>query len=345
MDYRQAAREWTQGKVRPIYILYGTEQYMMGEWVDQLIKTFVEPGTEDFAFSRYDLTETPLSQVIEDAETFPFLVPRKLIVASHATFLTGSRSPSKSSVEHAVDLLEAYVSHPAEHTVLVLSVSAEKLDERKKIVKLLKTSSLVLPFEPLGPKELLQWVGKKASQFGVLLDADAAEALVERVGTSCRMLASELEKLSLYAGQGGVIHRNMVEELAIRTSEQNVFQLVEEIVRLRPEQAMTILHDLLKEKEEPIKLLALIARQFRIILGTQELSRQGYSHSQIASQLGAHPFAIKKASEQARRFKPETLGRILTELADLDFNMKTGAVDKTVGLEMFILRLAQAAAG
>lgn len=341
MDDRQAA----PGKIQPVYVLFGTEQYLMEEWIDQLVRNIVQPGTEDFAYSKYDLTETPLLQVMEDAETIPFLVPRKLIIASGAYFLTAGRGASKSAVEHHVNLLEAYVSQPAEHSVLVLTVPAEKLDERKKIVKLLKKEAAVLSFEPLGPKELLRWLGKRASLFGVSLEADAAEALADRVGGNCSTLASELEKLALYVGQGGTIRREMVEELAVRTSEQNVFQLVEAIVRLRPEQAMSILHDLLKEKEEPIKLLALIARQFRMILGTQELSRQGYSISQIASQLGAHPYAIKKASEQGRRFKPETLGKILKELADLDVQMKTGAVDKTIGLEMFILRLAQAAAG
>jgi len=344
MDYRQAAREWSHQTFRPIYILHGTENYIMGEWIALLTKSAVEPGTEDFALSKYDLTETPIETVLEDAETIPFLSQRKLVVANGAYFLTGSKGPGKSTVEHNVEALQEYVSHPAEHAVVVLTVPAEKLDERKKIVKQLKSSALVLPFAPLGLAELEQWIRKKAAGFQVSMEDDAVETLLARTGGSCETLAAELEKMSLYVGSGGTIQRSTVEQLAVRTTEQNVFQLVEEIVQLRPEKAMSIFHDLLREKEEPIKLLFLIARQFRIILGTKELSKQGFSQAQIASKLGAHPYAIKLAGEQAKRFKPETLERIVKELADLDYAMKTGAIDKTLGLELFILRIGAAAA-
>jgi DNA polymerase-3 subunit delta len=342
LDYKQAAREWSQGTVRPVYILYGTETYVMGEWLDLLIHSTLDPDTRDFALSKYDLTETPLETVLEDAETLPFLSPRKLVVASGAHFLTGGRDPSKA--EHHVEALQAYLSEPAEHAILVLNVAADKLDERKKIVKAVKQAAVVLPFAPLSPAELQQWIRKKASGWGVTMEEAAIDALLERVGGSCATLANEMEKLSLYAGKGNRVHRDMVEGLAIRTTEQNVFLLVEEIAKLRPERAMTIFHDLLKEREEPIKLLVLIARQFRIMLGTKELSRQGFSQAQIASQLGAHPFAIKKAGEQAKRFRIETLERMIKELADLDYAMKTGAIDKQLGLELFILRLGAAAA-
>jgi DNA polymerase-3 subunit delta len=341
MDYKQAAREWSQGTVRPVYILYGNERYVMGEWIDLLIRSTIDPDTKDFALSKYDLTETPLETVLEDAETLPFLSPRKLVIASGAHFLTGGRDPSKA--EHRVEALQAYLTEPAEHAVLVLTIPADKLDERKKIVKALKQAAVVLPFAPLGPAELQQWIRKKASGWGVKIDEDAMEALLTRVGGSCASLANEMEKLSLYAGKGHTIRREMVETLAIRTSEQNVFLLVEEIAKLRPERAMSIFHDLLKEKEEPIKLLVLIARQFRIMSGTKELARQGFSQAQIASQLGAHPFAIKLAGEQAKRFRTETLERMIKELADLDYAMKTGGIDKQLGLELFILRLGAAA--
>lgn len=344
MDYKQAAREWQQGTVRPVYLLYGTESYIMKEWLDLLVHSAIEAETKDFALSNYDLTETPLEAVLEDAETLPFLSPRKLVIASNAHFLTGGRDPSKA--DHKGEALQAYLANPAEHAVLVLTVTADKLDERKKIVKALKTSAVALQFAPLQGAELPQWVGKKAAGFGVGIEESAVEGLLTRVGGSCAALASEIEKLALYVGKGQTIRREHVEKLAIRTSEHNVFLLVEEIAKLQPERAMNVLHDLLREKEEPIKLLALIARQFRMMLVTKDLTGQGFSQSQIASQLGAHPYAIKIAGEQGRRFRRETLERIMKELADLDVAMKTGAVDKTFGLELFILRLgaeAQAA--
>ncbi|WP_325176802.1 DNA polymerase III subunit delta [Paenibacillus alkalitolerans] len=342
-DYKQAARDVLKGAFKPVYVLYGTETYVMGEWLELLTERVVEPGTKDFALSKYDLYDTPLEQVIEDAETMPFLASRKLVIAANAQFFTGGKDTSKA--EHRTELLQRYIETPSDTSVLVFTVGADKLDERKKIVKSLKQSDAIIRFAPLTPGELSVWVAKKASGWNVRMDDDAVQALLERVGGNCSTLAAEMEKMSLYVGTGNDITRAVVEELSVRTTEQNVFLLVEEIAKLRPEKAITILHDLLKEKEEPIKLLALIVRQFRMMLGAKELTRQGFSQAQIASQLGAHPFAVKLAAEQAKRYKTETLERIIAELADLDYGMKTGKIDKVLGLELFILRLGAAVSG
>lgn len=343
MDYKQAAREWSQGTVRPLYVLHGAETYIMGEWLELLTSKWIAPETKDFALSRYDLHETALEAVVEDAETPPFLAERKVVIATGAQFLTGGRDASKA--EHRVESLQAYADRPAEHAVVVLTVPSDKLDERKKIVKLLKQKAVVLPFQPLGPAELQQWLVKKAGARGVRIEVQAADALLRRVGGSCAALASEIEKLALYVGKGNAIDERAIEALTVRTTEQNVFQLVEEIAKLNPDRAITILHDLLKEKEEPIKLLMLIARQFRMMIGAKELGRQGFTPAQMASQLGAHPYAVKLAAEQAKRYRPETLERMMGELAELDAGMKSGAVDKVLGLELFILRLGAKAAG
>ena len=69
-------------------------------------------------------------------------------------------------LEHNLDRLTAYLKSPAEHTVVVFTVDADKLDERKKIVKALKDIEAAVPFLSLSPEELKQWVAKQASQLG-----------------------------------------------------------------------------------------------------------------------------------------------------------------------------------
>ncbi len=133
---------------------------------------------------------------------------------------------------------------------------------------------------------------------------------------------------------------DVIDQLVARSTEQNVFILIEDIVNVRLERAFVILEELLKQREEPIKIAALIARQFRIMLQVKELSKQGYSQQQMASQIGLHPFAVKVAEGQARKYDIEKLSRIMSQLADLDFQMKTGKIDKVLGLELFLLRLA-----
>lgn len=336
MDYKSAAREIAKGGARPLYVCYGPERYLLQEFIQFLTDKLIDPAVREFAISRYDLAETSLDTVLEDAGTLPFMAEKKLVIAKNAVFLTGAKDTSK--VEHNPEKLLDYLKTPSDFSVLVLLVDAEKLDERKKLVKAVKDSSVAFP--ALSAEDLIAWVGRQAERAGFSFAEGAADQFLLYAGSNLQTLSAEIEKLSLYVGQGGRVTGDVVDALVTRTTEQNVFILIEDIVRLRLQRAFTILQELIKMKEEPVKLTLLIARQFRIILQVKELSRQGYSQQQLASQLGLHPYAVKIAAEQGTKYKDEQLVRILEELAELDYKLKSGKIDKVLGLELFLLRLA-----
>jgi DNA polymerase-3 subunit delta len=300
----------------------------------------IEPEHRDFAVSKFDLHETPVEAVIEDVETLPFMVPRKIVVAKNATLFTGAKDTGKA--EHDVERLAAYLKAPVDYAVLIFTVAADKLDERKKIVKALKEQDALVPCLPLTGDSLTRWVQDQAARRHFAFEPGAAEQLILYTGGHLQALQSELEKLSLYIGEGGRVGLPLVDELVIRSAEQNVFLLVEDIVQLRLDKALATLDELLKMKEEPIKIVLLLARQFRILLQVKELTKQGLSHQQIASQIGLHPYAVKLADGQTRKYDTAKLSGILERLADLDFRMKSGGIDKVLGLELFLLGLAAA---
>ncbi|NOV03534.1 DNA polymerase III subunit delta [Paenibacillus planticolens] len=338
MDAKRALKDIQAGRQAPVYLCYGPEKYKMREFIQVLTDSLIEPEHKEFAVSKFDLSEISLSSVLEDAETLPFMVPKKLVIAKNALFFTGAKESTK--IEHHLDRLTDYLKSPAEHTVVVFTVDADKLDERKKIVKALKDMEAAVPFLSLSPDELQQWVAAGARQRGFSFTSEAADQLILYTGGNLQALSAEIEKISLYVGAGNEASADVIDQLVARSTEQNVFILIEDIVNVRLERAFVILEELLKQREEPIKIAALIARQFRIMLQVKELSKQGYSQQQMASQIGLHPFAVKVAEGQARKYKIEKLSEIMAQLADLDFQMKTGKIDKVLGLEMFLLRLA-----
>ncbi|MEK3791874.1 DNA polymerase III subunit delta [Paenibacillus sp. FSL R7-0204] len=337
MDAKTAAKDIKQGKVSPLYLLYGSEKFRMNEFAAMLEEHLIAKEDRDFAVIPFDLSETPVQAVIEEAETVPFMVERKLLLVRDAALFTAGKE--KAKLEHNLEMLSEYMQRPAEFSVIVFMVNGDKLDERKKIVKSIKASGTVLAFNPLGAEELLRWVEKGFRERGCSLAPGTAEALIASSGTGLQGLSAEMDKLCLFAGTGGQVDAAAVESLVHRGTEQNIFTLVEDIANLRLDKALNTLYELLKQREEPIKIASLIARQFRIILQVKDLSALSYSQGQIASQLGLHPYAVKLAGEQAHKFGSQRLRQILSILADLDYQMKTGAVDKVLGLEMFMLRL------
>ncbi|MBA9085143.1 DNA polymerase-3 subunit delta [Fontibacillus solani] len=337
MDIKSAIKDIKAGKVSPLYLCYGTEKYQIQEFVKLLQDQLVDRDQRDFAVATYDLTETPVEVVVEEAETLPFLVPRKLIIVRDSSLFMAGKEGGK--LEHKIDALASYLNNPADHSVLLFLVNGEKLDERKKIVKAMKAAGTVLSFMPLGQNELVEWVIRGVEKRGCRMDREAAETLIAANGVQMTSLAVEVDKLCLYAGEGGLIDSAVVEQLVARSTEQNVFVMVEHIAGLKLDKALSIFYELLKQREEPIKIAALIARQFRIMLQVKDLARQSYSQQQIASQLGLHPYAVKVAGEQARKFEAAQLKAILNDLAQLDYKMKTGGIDKVLGLELFLLKL------
>jgi DNA polymerase III subunit delta len=322
-------------QISPIYLLYGKETFLIEETEQLIISQTLTEDVMDFNFAVYDLEESPIELAIEDAETLPFLGEKRIVLVKNASLLTSA----KQKIDHDIKKLERYIENPSETTVLIFHAPFEKLDERKKIVKLLKKNSDVLAANELHEEKLKSWIEGRANQLSVNITPPAIDKLLLLGGTQLMILVSELEKMALYVGDDGVIDEHVVNELVARTLEQNIFTLIDYIVKKKMDEAFQILYDLLKQKEEPIKILSLIARQFRIVYQVKELIKQGYGQKQIASLIKVHPYAVKLAANQGKSFSSEELLLVLNELADADFQMKTGKRDKKLVLDLFLTKL------
>jgi len=339
MDYRSAMKEMNQGRALPIYVCFGTETFLMQEFLSYTADKLIDPQQRPLALSSYDLNETSLDVVLDDVETMPFLTDKKVVIAHHAAFFTGTKSSSK--IEHPTERLIDYIKDSLEHAILIFTVESDKLDERKKLVKSLRDLGSLIPFSPLSPEESIRWIKNRADRLGVSFAEGGMDAFILNTGPQLQFLATELEKLAIYVGIGGRITTELIDELVVRSTEQNVFILIDEIVRLRLDKALTIFYELLKQREEPVKILLMIARQFRIILQTKELLQQGNTQRQIAAELNIHPYRVKLAAEQSANFSITKLSQIISQIADLDYQMKSGRIEKPLGLELLIVGMAQ----
>ncbi len=323
-------------KPSPVYLFYGNEPYLIQEKINQLINSLLSPDEKDFNVVTSDLSETPVEEVIQEAETLPFLSEHKLVIAKNAELFTSQKT---KKVEHQVNKLEQYLEQPVSYSTIIFWAAYEKLDERKKIVKNMKKQATVLFYTHLIGEELLEWVKKITLKYNVKITNDAAEHIILMIGQNLHMLSQEIDKMALYVGKDGIIDEEVVKQLAARTTEQNIFTLIEKVGNLQIDEAMRSFYDLLKNKEEPIKMNALFARQFRMMMYAKELHEKGYSEKQIAIQLSAHPYSVKIALKQAVRFNKEQLQHIIKKLAQMDYEMKSGMKDKVLSLEMFLFFL------
>lgn len=323
---------------KPVYLFQGTQNFLIHRLRTSIIDRVIQPEDREFNVSRYDLNETPVELAVEDAMTLPFLGDKRVVVLENPTFLTGDSK--KVKVEHNLDALTDYIKNPSPETILIIEAPYEKLDKRKKLVKLLEAESVTLQLNQISERDLYHLLKNEAEHLSAQLLESAHHRLLTLVGFHIAQLVNETHKLALYVGEGGTIDEEAVNLLATRSLESNVFDLVDHVMRGKAEEALVLLQDLLKQKEEPIRLLALIMRQVRIMLQTQLYQKQGFLQKEIASRLKLHPYAVKIASEQAQRFQLSQLKRALVWCSDADYAMKTGQEEKELALQLLIHRIA-----
>ena len=188
-------------------------------------------------------------------------------------------------------------------------------------------------------KAITAWVKNKVTEAQKEIDEEAIHLLLQLVGPKLMLLANEIEKLVLYISPDTRIDSSVIRNLVPRTLEQNVFSLIDMIVKRRIKDALLFFYDLLEQKEEPIKILSLLAGQFRLIYQVKELYKRGYGQNQTGTYLKVHPYRVKLAGDQAAKFTEAELQKIMNDLAEIDYKMKTGKMDKKLLIELFILQL------
>lgn len=333
---RKLFTEWQAKKFAPVYLFFGKEQFLIKESIHYLRKQ-LGFAKEDWGSVQIDLEETPIEQVIEEAETAPFLSAQRLIVAHNALFLTGNNVRNK--VKHQVEALLSYIEEPVSTSILVLVVPYEQLDRRKKVVKQLEKKVRVIEFQPLKERELMQWIAKKCKKQGVSITPNACEQMLLLIGYDLQSLHQECVKCATYAGSGGVIDDTMVQRLVPRTLEQNVFQLVGKMAERQLDVVLQTWYDLLSQKQEPIRILALIIRQIRLLLQVKLLHEKQIPEREMAKILQSHPYPIKLALRQGRSFSEADLRSLLAQSLHADQKIKTENCDKRLLIEQIFFQL------
>jgi DNA polymerase III subunit delta len=336
-EIRQAAQKIREKKFSPVYVLYGAETFLLSEFLKFAEKEMLDPEYKDMNFAKFDCKETPLENALLEGETSPFFGEHRMVIIEDAYFLTGAKAPSKAP-DHDVDALLRYLDNPPNYSSIFIIVDADKLDGRKKVTSELKKKATILYFAPLKDAELYAWVEKRAKHYGVILQRPQTMHLVGVLGPDLRLLDKEVDKISLYAGPGAVITDDMIKLLASPPLDEDVFSIFDNIASRKVDKVFSTLHDLFVSGEEPIKLIGLLARQFRMMLLAKTIQKD-HSQQEIATMLKLHPYAAKKTLEQARRFSEESLREFLSILAEEDFRMKTGKTDKRLAIEVFISKV------
>lgn len=314
-----------------IFVIYGEENFLMEQKLQSLKKKY-DCNDDNMNISVYRGDEDSLESVYEDLITPPFLTERKMVVLKNPYFLTTKKIKKDNNELEYFDkcLIES------EDVIFVIYHLGKDFDERKKIVKKLRKVAKFFEIDKVNHYKLSDSTRQAVKRREATIDDDALELLLSRLGNSLNNVAKEVEKLCLYTKH---ITYDDVDKLVSKPLDENVFALTSALLQKDRQKMFSIYHDLMILNEEPVKLIILIAGQMRLIYQVKLLDRKGYNDKEIAKILGINPYRLKYIRSEGKEFDLDELLKCLNELSLLDVKIKTGQIDKKLGLELFMLKI------
>ena len=305
-----------------VYLFYGLKEYRINEHIKKLCKDI-----DEININKYDLNNTNIKDILEDAKTISMFGDKKIVIIDNALMFSGSSSLDSEEVEN-------YLNNINENTILIFIIHNEKIDSRKKICKLINKVGKVIEYnEEENPISLAKSLLKDYD-----IDSNILNFLINRVGNNPLIIKKEIEKIKIYKDEDKKITKEDILNLTVKKVEVDIFKLIDSIVKKDKENALEIYNEMLKINEEPLKIIIILANQFRIMYQSKELLKKGYTEKDIASILKIHPYRVKLAIQNGRSYSSKTLLKYLNDLADIDIGIKTGKLNKDLALELFILK-------
>lgn len=312
-----------------IYVLYGMESFLINKEINKIL---LNNKIDEYSTEKYDLENTSLEHIIDSCNTSTLFSDKKGIIVSNAYIFTGT---TKKVLEQNIAVLDKYLDNIDENAILIFEVLSEKLDERKKIVKKIKQVGNVKEFNS---ENNLSGIVKCFFD-GYSISTKVLNLFIDRVGNNLSLLENEALKLKIYKLDDKKIEEEDITNLINKNIELNIFNLVDSIVLKNKKTALEIYNEMIKYGEEPIKIMIMLANQFRLMYQVKIMYKKGYSEKDMAGILEIHPYRVKLALEKSKKFKEDILLNLLDELADLDSKIKLSEVDKKMALELFILKM------
>jgi DNA polymerase III subunit delta len=334
------------------YVFHGEDEFSRAEEVKKLRAKMGDAQFADLNTTFLDGRTVTFGELRHHCDAIPFLADKRLVIVEGLlTRLNPRQKKTEAEGEEAVEEesnpaltseLAEYLPNLPETTRLVL-VENKTLAKNNPILKLAakdKQNAHVKVFNAPGAETLPHWISERAESKGARIEFSAANDLAMFVGADLRALDNEIEKLLTYRA-GETIRRQDVRALVAPVQEQSIFELVDALGKRDTATALQLLHEQLGHNAQPLYLLAMIARQFRMLLQVRDLSARGLNAEQMREKLGLHPFVIRKVAEQSRNFSIEQLELIYHRLLDVDLAIKTSRGDPVVNLDVLVVELTR----
>lgn len=330
-------KELKQGNIKSIYLLYGEELFLL-ETSLKKIKTLFGECIKGINYINID--DTNCNELISDIETPSFGYEKKLIVARNTGLFKKEGKRKNAEMQKLKENISNYLKENIElvKESVVLVFVEEEADSKQELYITVDKLGVVCKFDFQKPIQIEKRIKSICNAYKVEIDDGTLKYFIECCGTNMQDLINEIRKLIEYVGSGGKIKKEDIDKLSIKKLESIIFDLTDSLGKKEIEKSLTVLKNLIYEKEPLQKILITLYNHFKKLYFVKIALKH---NKDIVSSLNLKPnqtFLVNKYKMQAKYFTSDDLRKVLQELIDLDYNYKNGLIDLQVGLEAILCR-------
>ncbi len=309
-----------------LYAIIGENLFLVESEVEKIIsKLDVLP----FNILSYDLEEAELQEFLQEITTVSLLSDNKVIKVKNPWFFYEKRADDLTP-------LIKYFKNPKSDTVVIFMLTKDINNEllvSKEAKKFVRFETV----QALKREDYPNYVVNYFKNIGYKIDKEAVTLLLNRVEYNYQKLHGELDKLELLALDSKNITLNDVSLLVPRNLEDNIFELSTAVIERNKTKAINAYYDLININIDPVVIVGNLASKLKETITTKYLLSKGMNQQSIAEYFGVSSgrayYMVKNANIQ----NFVELEKSYYSLTELDYKIKSGQIDKKLGLELWLL--------
>ena len=310
----------------PIQIIWGNDTKSCENEIEKIINSNISKEWESFNLSKLDGSdENQVFKALEEMQNAPLGDGSRIVVLKNNPIFNIKNDKFAAKFESSTQNMP-------DSNFLILSC-VNKPDSRikttkflSKLIKLNKAfeSSYNLPTIWDYESQVI-YVEEISRNLNINLDQNAAEAILESIGTESTKLDNELKKALLYLSG---TNKNLLTvkdiELIFFEQQSNIFKIIDSLVTKKISQSLNDINILIKQGEPPLRLVAGLISQIRIHTIVLLLAEEN-DLSKISQLAGiTNPKRIFFIRKKIKNCDPKFLINLMIKLLDIELSLKKG---------------------
>ncbi|MBR4574140.1 MAG: DNA polymerase III subunit delta [Lachnospiraceae bacterium] len=315
------------GIYKRVYLLFGPQSYNRKRYEKALTGLFVA-DSDTMNLSVFYGKDIDLKEIADLSATMPFLAEKRVIILE-----------STGLFARSCDELCGIIENIPETCVMIFS--EDKIDNRLKQTKAVRSSGCVAEFTALTEKEQRDWILKRLAKEHRQITGNALELFMRRCSDDLWQTQNELEKVISYTFGKDGIRPEDVDAVMPPLAEDKIFDMISAVLSQKEEEALALYSDLVRLQSDPMGILTLLRDQLRIISNASKMNAEHVSSSDMAALLSVKEGRIRMALPEGRKSSKIKLSKSIRMCADTEERIKSGMIDPRIGLETLIVGLCR----